>query len=100
MKRKMKAISLPDISLRQCYISYFIHQGTVYPVAGSPSVIFKAAACQPGHWDETAEKLLLQDDLDLVSRWYILNRLSEKKKPLQLYGSAQEATHVLKKMLV
>lgn len=87
----------PSISLRSCYTSYFIHDGKVYPVAGSPSDIFRAAV-PTSFTDEVAEKLLQADDVDITARFYILNRLSEFGMPMQLYGSKQEATHFRKKV--
>lgn len=85
-----KSLVLPSITLRSTYTSHFIHNGTVYPIAGSSSEVFKSAVLQlvGDHWDE---KVLQAEDLDLVSRWYVLNRLVEKGKPMKLYTSRLEA---------
>lgn len=95
--KHLKSIT-PSISLRQCYTSLYIHNGNVYPVAGSSSEIFTSAVHQMAGdmWDDAAEKLLQHDDVDITSRFYILNRLTEKGIPLKLYTSMLEAEKAIK----
>ena len=90
--KHLKFIS-PEISLRSAYTSFYIHNGQVYPIVGSSSETFRDAvyAHAGNQWDKTACKLLEAPDIDLVARWFILNRLVELKKPMELFQSQAEA---------
>jgi hypothetical protein len=76
----------------------FIHDGQIYQVATAPTDIFKSAiqerCTQFGH--EATNKLLKQEELDKVSRWFLLNELISLKKPMQLYQSMGHAERAVK----
>jgi hypothetical protein len=84
--RKVSVTTPPAITLRQMYSSFFQFEGQTYPVATSPTSIFKSAvrALHPGPFNVTTEQLLEQEELDLVSRWYLICELDRLKRPMQL----------------
>jgi hypothetical protein len=93
MARK-KSICLPAISYSQASTSYFIHNGQVYPVASAPTSIFKAAM-PTQEVTIPLDSVFTYDELDMPARFYIINRLSEKGKPLQMYKSWAEAEKMI-----
>jgi hypothetical protein len=89
------------IPYSQCQHAYFIHQGTAYNVASSPSSIFKAwIAATSKSWPDgsagDALALLENDELDLPARWWLLCLPGSSKQSLQLYGSREMAERAMK----
>jgi hypothetical protein len=94
MARK-KSICLPAISYSQASTSYFIHNGQVYLVASAPSEIFKAAM-PTQEVTIPLDSVFTYDELDMSARFYILNRLAEKNRPMKMYKSRAEAERAIK----
>lgn len=87
---KMRATNPPAITFRQMHSTSFQFEGQRYPVASAPSEIFKSAvrALHPGLFNVATEQLLEQEELDLVSRWYLICELDRLRSPLKLIEKA------------
>jgi hypothetical protein len=96
-KRNTSAYT-PALSYHAVKDSYFIHAGQIHSVADCPSTLFREAvlALMP-RWsfsDLYASMVACPDDV--VVRWFLLCSLIEAKRPLQLYGSRDEAEQAVK----
>jgi hypothetical protein len=87
--RKLKTICMPAVTLQTCKLAYIIHNNQVLPLATCPSNLFREAihGLAGDKWDDDACLLLQAPQIDLVSRWYIVNLLAEKGKPVKIYKS-------------
>lgn len=81
----------PVITLRQMHSAYIQFEGQSYPVASAPTSIFKQAvqAAHPKEFGNGAMgRLLEQESLDVIDRWFIVCELGKLRTPLKLIEKA------------
>jgi hypothetical protein len=91
------AYSIPSIDLVDAQRAYFIYRG-IHSVRFCSTSIFKEAilsSLNDTTLNNDCNALMMSSEIDMVSRWFLLNSLCHIKKPLKLYSSAGEAQKAL-----
>lgn len=90
---KSESTLLPKIDFRGVKYAYFDYAGKSYLVANVSTRVFKAAVlANAPNWrfHTEYEGLLLQSELDLIDRWWLLNCLADAGKGLALYARFEQ----------
>jgi hypothetical protein len=92
------AYSIPSIDLVDAQRAYFIYNNAIHSVRFCSTSIFKEAilsALNDTTLNNECNALMMSSEIDMVSRWFLLNSLWHIKKPLKLYSSAEDAQRSL-----
>ena len=99
--------TLPYITYAKARTSWFIHNNTAYSLELAPDDIFKAAVLQLMPKAKKTEKVeldsyyrqiltpLYYDEIDMLSRWYIITALKSKVKLFSSREDAEASIHLV-----
>jgi hypothetical protein len=94
LKRYELASERPKIDIVDARSSWFVYGGGAYPVESAPSSIFRSAVLRIAknwHMHDEYGPILMCDDIEFISRWFILNELCYVARGMQLYVSREQA---------
>lgn len=86
-KKSIILTNPPIITLRKMHTSSFAFEGQYYPLVTAPTSIFKSAvreAYPSFNPDGAMGRLLEQDELDILDRWFILCEVAKLHRPMEL----------------
>lgn len=95
-KKRTSVNNTPRLDYKDASNAWFCYKGQAYSVKYAPMQVLGAAILALAgtrRFEKEVEAILFKAETDMAERWWLLCAMIERKTPLPLYKSKQEAMH-------
>lgn len=93
-RKRVGSSNIPKIDYQDARTGWFIYKDQAYNVEHAPMNVLTGALLKLSgtrRFDKDVEQVLFKAETDMAERWFLLCAMIERKTPLKLYTSQQEA---------